>query len=230
MVPANAFRVIDKLKPQPRRAAYTTNSFDLPLQLSYELDVFGKARRSLESARESAAAQEALYRNVLLTIQSGGAQKLFHSSVAAIAATAFSSKMYPCLQDALDLAQRLRAGGASSDVDYYQAKAQLDTVRSSAVTVDQNIANQIHALAVLVGQIQSVSRLTPNRSIAIHPLCRSVYPANYWNVVPTSPPPSEPWLPSTRRSASPSGLFSIDQPHRFRRSQQCRHRETLRLE
>ena len=51
------------------RFAYVSNSFDLPLDLTYEVDIFGRARRSLESATAAAQAQGAVYQNVMLTGQ-----------------------------------------------------------------------------------------------------------------------------------------------------------------
>ena len=59
------------------RAEYTTNSFDVPLDLTYEVDLFGQARRALESAKAAADAQGALYQNVLLTLQAGVAQNYY---------------------------------------------------------------------------------------------------------------------------------------------------------
>jgi len=56
------------------------------------------------------------------------------------------------LQDALDLVRKLRKGGANSDLDVYQAEAELASVQSTSVANDRAIAVQQHALAVLVGQ------------------------------------------------------------------------------
>ncbi len=133
------------------RFAYTTNSFEIPLQLSYELDVFGKARRALESARDAAESQGAVYQNVLLSLQAGVAQN-YYNLRSLKAQQAIFAQNIALLKDALELVEKLRAGGVNSDVDYYQAQAQLETVRSAALTVDQNILDQLHALAVLTGQ------------------------------------------------------------------------------
>jgi len=133
------------------RFAYTTNSFEVPLQLSYEFDVFGKARRALESARAAAEAQGAIYQNVLLTLQAGVAQNYFNLR-SLYAQQDIFAKNIALLQDALDLVEKLRAGGVNSDVDYYQAQAQLETVRSAALAVDQSVAEAMHALAVLTGR------------------------------------------------------------------------------
>jgi outer membrane protein, multidrug efflux system len=133
------------------RFAYTTNSFDLPLDLTYEVDLFGAARRSLEAARAAAEAQGALYQNVLLTLEAGVAQNYF-TLRALVSERELLTRNIGLLQDALDLVHKLRSGGANSDLDVYQAETELETVESSAVATDRAIAEQQHALAVLVGE------------------------------------------------------------------------------
>ena len=133
------------------RFAYTTNSFDLPLALSYEVDLFGAARRSLESARASAEAQGATYQNVLLSLEAGVAQNYFELR-SLVSQRSLLTQNIALLSDALDLVHKLRKGGANSDLDVYQAETELKTVEASAVATDRAIAEQEHALAVLVGE------------------------------------------------------------------------------
>ncbi len=132
------------------RFAYTTNSFDLPLDLSYDVDLFGAARRSVESARATAEAQGATYQNVLLTLEAGVAQNYF-TLRSLVSQRELLTRNIKLLQDALDLVHKLRKGGANSDLDVYQAETELETVESSAIAADRSIAQQQHALAVLVG-------------------------------------------------------------------------------
>lgn len=130
---------------------YTSNSFNLPLVLDYEVDVFGQARRALESARASAQAQGALYQNVLLKLESGVAQNYF-TLRSLVTQRALLRENVVLLRDALDLVLKLRRGGANSDLDVYQAQAQLATVEAGELAAEQAIAEQTHALAVLVGE------------------------------------------------------------------------------
>jgi multidrug efflux system outer membrane protein len=130
---------------------YTTNSFDLPLQLSYEVDLFGSLRRSLESARASAEAQGAAYQGVLLVLQAGVAEDYFNLQ-SLVAQKELLQKNVTLLTDALELVRTLRRGGANSDLDLFQAEAELETVRSSELASERAIARALHALAVLVGQ------------------------------------------------------------------------------
>ena len=130
---------------------YTTNSFDLPLQLSYEVDLFGSLRRSLESARASAEAQGAAYQGVLLVLQAGVAEDYFNLQ-SLVAQKELLQKNVTLLTDALELVRTLRRGGANSDLDLFQAEAELETVRSSELASERAIARALHALEVLVGQ------------------------------------------------------------------------------
>ena len=110
--------------------AYTTNSFDLPLVLSYEVDLFGAARRSVESARSLAEAQGATYQNVLLTLEAGVAQNYF-TLRSLVSQRELLRRNVALLEDALDLVRKLRKGGANSDLDVYQAETELATVEST---------------------------------------------------------------------------------------------------
>ena len=56
---------------------YTGNEFVLPLDLSYEIDLWGRVRRSFRAAREQAQASAAAYQNVLLSLQADVAQTYF---------------------------------------------------------------------------------------------------------------------------------------------------------
>ena len=133
------------------RFQYTTNSFDLPLQLSYEVDLFGSVRRALESARETAEAEGASYQGVLLVLQAGVAEDYFNLR-SLVAQRELLERNVALLTDALDLVRKLRRGCANSDLDLYQAEAELESVRSSELASERAIARAQHALAVLLGR------------------------------------------------------------------------------
>ena len=50
------------------------------------------------------------------------------------------------------MVRKLRKGGANSDLDLYQAEAELETVKSSELAAERAIARAEHALAVLLGR------------------------------------------------------------------------------
>src|SRR6185369_17141380 len=61
----------------PNFGGFTATTMGVPLDLSYEVDLWGRVRRGFESARAEAQASLAAFHNVLLTLQSDVAQNYF---------------------------------------------------------------------------------------------------------------------------------------------------------
>jgi multidrug efflux system outer membrane protein len=86
-----------------------------------------------------------------LVLQAGVAEDYFNLQ-SLVAQKELLQKNVTLLTDALELVRTLRRGGANSDLDLFQAEAELETVRSSELASERAIARALHALAVLVGQ------------------------------------------------------------------------------
>jgi multidrug efflux system outer membrane protein len=140
------------VSPGSGHAAYETNTFDLPLDLTYQLDVFGRVRRGYESARDLAQAQWSDYQNVLLSLQAEVAQDYFTLGDLRDQRDLLV-RTVDLRRQTLDLVQKRRTGGASDDLDVYQAEAELASVESQVLAVDQDTAQLRHALAVLTGSL-----------------------------------------------------------------------------
>lgn len=145
------------------RQAYTVNSIDLPLALSYEIDLFGRVRRSFESSRAVAEAQAADYQNVLLSLQSLVAENYF-SLRELMAERDLLEHTAELRRHALSLVRDRRQGGAADDLDVYRSESELDTVESERLAADSRAAELRHELAILVG------RLPENFEVATAPL------------------------------------------------------------
>jgi len=127
-----------------------TGDFTLPLDLSYEIDLWGRIRRSVTAAKENAQASAADLATVLLSIhaevaidyveiRSADAQeKLLNDTVSAY-------------QEALELTQNRFQGGAAPKSDVAQAQTQLDAARVLASDIRIQRAQYEHALANLLG-------------------------------------------------------------------------------
>src|SRR5205823_3292060 len=61
----------------PSFGAITATTVNVPLDLSYEIDLWGRVRRSFESARAEAQASLAGYYGILLTLEADLAQNYF---------------------------------------------------------------------------------------------------------------------------------------------------------
>lgn len=131
--------------------AYTANSIDVPLELSYEVDLFGQARRELEQARALAEAQAAAYNNVLLSLQAEVAEDYF-TWCGLLTQRRYLEETVGGRRQELDLVRKRQRAGAADLLDVYQAEAELTAVENSELAVDQQVEQLRHALAILVGR------------------------------------------------------------------------------
>ena len=138
----------------------TFNDFVLPLELSYEADIWGRVRRTVESYRAQAQASAADLAGVNLSMHANLAFDYF-------AARSLDAEE-KLLQDtvvqyeaALQLNEDRYQGGLASEVEVQQARTQLETTRAQAIDVGVARAQYEHAVAVLVGKPPAEFTLPP---------------------------------------------------------------------
>ncbi len=129
----------------------TYNDFLLPVDVSYEADVWGRVRRTVEASRSEAQATAADLANVGLTLQAELALDYF-SLRGLDAQKQLLDSTVVSYQKALDLTQTRYNGGLASAVDVAQAQTQLETTRAQSIDVEVERAQFEHAIAVLIGQ------------------------------------------------------------------------------
>ncbi|EIP97061.1 efflux transporter, outer membrane factor lipoprotein, NodT family [Opitutaceae bacterium TAV1] len=147
-------------------SAYTDNTFTLPLDLSYELDLWGRVRRLDEGARARAAASEADYHNVLLGVQADVARTYF-SLRALDAERALVARNVESRRRSLQIVQQRHALGASGLLDTSLAETELATSEDSLIEIDRNRTALRHALAVLCGQLPEGFELDEDPAAAL---------------------------------------------------------------
>lgn len=138
----------------------TANTFSVPLDLSYEIDIWGKVRRGFESARADAQATLADYYNVLLTLQADVAQNYF----ALRALDAESSTVNATVGLRTEQVRLVRSrfqGGIGNDLDVARAETELATTEADAASLAQQRAQLENALAILLGTNPSRFHLAP---------------------------------------------------------------------
>ena len=123
----------------------------LPLDASYEPDVWGRVRRSVEAARSEAQASAADLASVGLSLHAELALDYFELRGLDSESKLLNSTVVS-YQQALSLTQSRYQGGLSSELDVAQAQTQLQTTRAEAVDVGVQRAAYEHAIAVLIGQ------------------------------------------------------------------------------
>jgi multidrug efflux system outer membrane protein len=138
-------------RPNTNGHAATYNDFQLPLVLSYEIDAWGRVRRSLESARAIEQATAADLRFVQLSIQASLAAD-YYSLRENDAEQQVLQLTLQELQQALDLTTQRFQGGVISELEVKQAQGLLDQTRAQAQALDVQRSELEHAIAVLIGR------------------------------------------------------------------------------
>jgi NodT family efflux transporter outer membrane factor (OMF) lipoprotein len=129
----------------------STGDFVLPFDLSYELDLWGRVRRTVAAAREEAQATAADYETAKLSLEAELAMDYFELR-SADAQKKLLDDTVKAYTDNLELTENRFKGGVAPRADVAQARTQLDTtlVQDTDVTVQR--AQFEHAIAILIGK------------------------------------------------------------------------------
>ena len=129
----------------------TQNTFVLPFTVSYEVDLFGRRRRSIEAAEAAYQANAADLQNVRLLVTSQLAGDYF-SLRELDSELGILHRTVEALQKGLDLVNSRHQGGVASGLDVAQEETLLNTTRTQAVLLERQRKQFEDAIAVLVGQ------------------------------------------------------------------------------
>jgi NodT family efflux transporter outer membrane factor (OMF) lipoprotein len=149
----------------PFHSAYS--DFVLPLDVSYEVDVWGRVRNALNASRSAAQASAADLQTVSLSL---------HAELAAdylvlrgLDRTAqLLNDTVQAYERALDLTQNRFRSGIVSRADVELAETQLESTRTQAIDVEVSRSSLEHAIAVLVGRSASSFEL-PHEPLSLAP-------------------------------------------------------------
>jgi NodT family efflux transporter outer membrane factor (OMF) lipoprotein len=130
------------------------STFELGLDFSWELDVWGRIRRMVESNRASAQASAGDLAAARLSFEAALAQDYFQLR------TLDAQKQYleetaADFEKFLRLTQDRYASGVASQADVAQAETQLKTTQAQAIDVGVQRAQIEHAIAILIGEAPS---------------------------------------------------------------------------
>ncbi|HWW00819.1 MAG TPA: multidrug efflux RND transporter permease subunit [Candidatus Acidoferrum sp.] len=146
----------------------TANTFSVPLDLSYEIDLWGRVRRSFESARADAQASLADYYNVLLALQTDVAQNYFtlralDAEIATVAGTV------ALRHEQVNLVRSRFEGGIGNELDVARAETELATTEADAASLARRRTELENALAILAGSNPSTFRLPAGTTTSWNP-------------------------------------------------------------
>jgi NodT family efflux transporter outer membrane factor (OMF) lipoprotein len=150
-----------------------TGEFTLPFDLNYEIDLWGRIRRSVAQAKEQAQASAADLETTRLSLHAELAIDYFNLR-SADAQRKLLDDTVTAFQSALQLTEDRYNGGAAPLSDVTQARTQLQTAQVQATDVDIVRSNYEHAIAILVGEPPSQLTLPRNPVTVAGPIIPTI--------------------------------------------------------
>jgi NodT family efflux transporter outer membrane factor (OMF) lipoprotein len=129
----------------------TTNDLVIPVDMSYEPDVWGRVRHTVEASRADAQATLADLESVSLSVHAELAVDYFSARELDAEAQLLDSTVASYVKQ-LELTENRYKGGVASQVDVAQAQTQLETARAQAIDVREQRTQFEHAIATLIGE------------------------------------------------------------------------------
>jgi NodT family efflux transporter outer membrane factor (OMF) lipoprotein len=138
----------------------TFNDFVVPIDLSYQVNAWGRVSKNVESYREQAQASAADLAVINLTIHADLAIDYFAARTLDAEEKLLQNTVVQ-YQQALQLNEDRYQGGLASEVEVEQARTILETTRAQLVDVGVARAQYEHAAAVLIGKPPAGFSLPP---------------------------------------------------------------------
>jgi NodT family efflux transporter outer membrane factor (OMF) lipoprotein len=143
-------------------------TYQIPFDVSYQVDLWGSIRRNLTANAETAQATEAQLENAKLTYQADLAQDYFQlhgtdGDVALLQSTVDSYSGF------LKLTQARHDSGIASGADVAQAQTQLDSAKEQLIDLGVARAQYEHAIAILIGKPPAELSIAPQTIMAEPP-------------------------------------------------------------
>ncbi|MBU6399410.1 MAG: efflux transporter outer membrane subunit [Verrucomicrobia bacterium] len=125
--------------------------YDAGFDATWELDLFGRVRRSLEAATANVQEAAAHRRDMLVSLISEVARNYFELR-GAQNRLAVAHQNADNQRETVQITQARLDGGRGTELDLARARAQLDSTLASIPPLETVVARAIHRLSVLTGQ------------------------------------------------------------------------------
>lgn len=145
----------------PSLANNGTGNFTLPIDLSYEIDLWGRVRRTIRASREEAQATGADLAPASLSLHAELAIDYFELR-SADAQKQLLDDTVKAYSDAVQLTTNRFEGGAAPKSDVAQAQTQLDAASVQDTDISEARSEYEHAIATLIGEPPSQFTLPPS--------------------------------------------------------------------
>lgn len=149
----------------PARAVTQTQYF-VPLNVSYEVDVWGRIRRNVQAARADAAAAEADVQAVRLSLTADAATYYFNLRGLDAELAVLDSARLARVQN-VQLTQARFQAGVDNEIGLRRAETELATLEASLLDLTRQRAGIAAALATAVGQPASSFALAATAGTAL---------------------------------------------------------------
>ena len=126
------------------------DSYDLGIDSSYQIDLFGRIRRAIEAARADAGAAQAAFDVSRITVAAETA-RAYAETCALGRQLAVARDTVRIQEETFDLTRRLVEGGRGTALETGQAGALLEQVRASVPTLEAQRQAALFRLSVLTG-------------------------------------------------------------------------------
>ena len=148
----------------------------LPLQVSYEVDLWGRVRRGITEAREDAQASAADRQTALLSLQAELAMDYFELRSADAQQQVLTDTVTQ-YADAVRVTNNRYVGGIAVKSDLTQAQTQLQAAKVQLADVAVRRAQYEHAIAVLIGKAPAELTLAASPLVTMPPRVPAGLPA-----------------------------------------------------
>ncbi|WP_049790340.1 efflux transporter outer membrane subunit [Pusillimonas sp. T7-7] len=146
-----------------------SNQFSLSGDVSWEPDLWGRVRRSVEASGAGLQASRADVATTRLSMQSTLAQTYFQLRVMD-AERRLLQQTVKAYERSLTVTQNRYNAGIAAQVDIESSRTQLENGRTQLLALDWQRAQLEHAIAVLLGQTPASFSLAPSELVARAPV------------------------------------------------------------
>jgi NodT family efflux transporter outer membrane factor (OMF) lipoprotein len=129
----------------------TTDLYSLGIDASWELDVFGGIRSTVDAAVATTNAREADLQDVLITLTADVALDYIDTRSLQRRLEIARSNV-DLQQQTLELTQFRAQAGLATDLDVQQALSNVESTRAQIASLESQVGQSIHAIAILLGR------------------------------------------------------------------------------
>jgi len=149
------------------------DQYQLGFDAAWEVDLFGRVRRSVEAAKAGTEAEVEDSRSVLITTL-GDVGRAYVDLRGAQAKRALVARNIATVRDLLDLAGQRRRAGLSSEVDLVRAAAEASSAEAQLPWLDRQITGDVNELSKLMDLAPGALRGELETALPIPPVPPSV--------------------------------------------------------